>query len=63
MIARVWVRCAICGDQFAYHAGIGRGVRCCGKECWDEYQKRDASAICGQERDPLDWIRERREAQ
>ena len=41
------LHCPVCRDEFNYHRGYGREIRCCGKQCHDEAQWRLTLSILG----------------
>lgn len=41
------VLCPICGRDMNWLEGYGRPARCCGRDCYDEFEWRYALAIVG----------------
>lgn len=49
LFTRFSLYCPICRVEFDGHAGYGREIRCCGKDCHDEAEWRRTLSILGKE--------------
>ncbi len=41
--------CPVCRNEYDWHKGYGRDIRCCGKDCHDEAEWRRTLSILGEE--------------
>lgn len=44
--------CPVCGQEYDWHTGYGRDIRCCCRQCHEEAEWRRALSILGQQYRP-----------